>query len=63
MLFLACVQTIACMDFDYVCYGGINLEGKFLIEIFYKLNNFIFIVINHVPSIMSALLYWDQSSW
>ena len=43
MFHLACVQTTAWMDFDYVCYTGINLEGTF--EIFYKLNNFTFVVI------------------
>ena len=48
MFHLACVRTIAWIDFDIVCYtilGPIQVVVSFLIEIFYKLNDFTFTVI------------------
>ena len=45
MFHFSCVQTIAWMDFDHVCYIIILGSIEDVIVIFYKLNNYIFAVI------------------
>ena len=74
MFHLACVQTSAWINFDQICYtilGYLGSEFIIMFEIFYKLNNFTLNLMFYLAFvqtlhgwilIISAILYWNESS-